>query len=109
MPKYAKFLKDLLTNKNNLEEACSIILNENCSGNVVTSQVSNDLVENVNLISYSFYSKLYFSDSKPIQMMIHLAEKRITFPQGIVEDLLVKVDNFVFSADFVVIDMEEDN
>ncbi|GJV57554.1 hypothetical protein Tco_1458559 [Tanacetum coccineum] len=31
MPKYAKFLKGLLTNKARLEEACKIIINERCS------------------------------------------------------------------------------
>ncbi|GJX17378.1 hypothetical protein Tco_0218210 [Tanacetum coccineum] len=31
MPKYAKFLKGLLTNKATLEEACKIIMNERCS------------------------------------------------------------------------------
>ncbi|GKF93376.1 hypothetical protein Tco_0280095 [Tanacetum coccineum] len=30
-PKYAKFLKGLLTNKSKLEEACKIIMNERCS------------------------------------------------------------------------------
>ncbi|GJZ40523.1 hypothetical protein Tco_0587086 [Tanacetum coccineum] len=31
MPKYAKFLKGLLTNKARLEEACTITMNERCS------------------------------------------------------------------------------
>ncbi|KAI4354065.1 hypothetical protein L6164_002965 [Bauhinia variegata] len=29
-------------------------------------------------------------------------------PRGIVEDVLVKVDKFIFHADFIVLDMEED-
>ncbi|GJW06678.1 hypothetical protein Tco_1569101 [Tanacetum coccineum] len=31
MPKYAKFLKGLITNKARLEEACTITMNERCS------------------------------------------------------------------------------
>lgn len=31
MPKYAKFLKDLLTNRKKMEEASKVILNENFS------------------------------------------------------------------------------
>ncbi|GJS38749.1 hypothetical protein Tco_0563792 [Tanacetum coccineum] len=31
MPKYAKFLKGLLTNRARLEEACTITMNERCS------------------------------------------------------------------------------
>ena len=30
------------------------------------------------------------------------------FPKGIIEDVLVKVDKFIFPVDFVVLDMEED-
>ena len=32
----------------------------------------------------------------------------LTYPQGIIEDVLVKVDKFSFLVDFVIIDMEED-
>ena len=32
----------------------------------------------------------------------------LTYPQGIIEDVLVKVDKFIFLVDFVVLDMEED-
>ena len=31
MPKYAKFLKSLLTNKSKLEEACTVTMNGRCS------------------------------------------------------------------------------
>ncbi|XP_075489460.1 uncharacterized protein LOC142528301 [Primulina tabacum] len=35
-------------------------------------------------------------------------DKSLTYPRGIVEDVLVKVDKFIFPADFVILDMEED-
>ena len=41
-------------------------------------------------------------------MAIHLANKTVTFPRGICEDLLVKVDKYVFPSDFIVLDMEAD-
>ena len=41
-------------------------------------------------------------------MAIHLANKTVTFPRGICEDLLVKVDKFVFPVDFIILDMEAD-
>jgi len=37
-----------------------------------------------------------------------LADRSIKYPHGIVEDLLVKVDKFLFPVDFVVMDIEED-
>ena len=37
-----------------------------------------------------------------------MADRSLTFPIGIIEDVLVKVDKFIFSVDFVVLDIEED-
>ncbi|XP_022023401.1 uncharacterized protein LOC110923639 [Helianthus annuus] len=41
-------------------------------------------------------------------MTLSLADRSIKHPRGIVENLLVKVDKFVFPADFVILDMEAD-
>ena len=37
-----------------------------------------------------------------------MANKSITYPRGIIEDVLVKIDKFIFLVDFIVLDMEED-
>jgi hypothetical protein len=37
-----------------------------------------------------------------------LANRSIKYPRGLIEDVLVKVDKFIFPADFIVFDMEED-
>ena len=37
-----------------------------------------------------------------------MADRSITYPREIVEDVLVKVDKFIFPVDFIVLDMEED-
>ena len=37
-----------------------------------------------------------------------MADRSLTYPKGIIEDVLVKVDKFIFHVDFVVLDMEED-
>ncbi|XP_021995815.1 uncharacterized protein LOC110892998 [Helianthus annuus] len=41
-------------------------------------------------------------------MSIQLADRSIKYPQGVAENLLVKVGDFVFPANFVILDMEED-
>lgn len=64
---------------------------------------------NVNLMPYSFYKKLNLPEPRPIHMEIHLANKTMTFLRGICEDLFIKINNFVFPTNFVVLDMEEDN
>ena len=33
----------------------------------------------------------------------------LTYPHGVVEDVLVKVDKFIFLANFFVLDLEEDH
>ena len=37
-----------------------------------------------------------------------MADKSLTFLKGIMEDVLVKEDKFIFLMDFVLLDMEED-
>ncbi|KAL7606448.1 uncharacterized protein LOC111914573 [Lactuca sativa] len=63
----------------------------------------------VNLMPYSFYKKLNLPKLRPIRTTIHLSNNTVTFLRGICEDLFVKIDKFVFSVDFIVHDMEEDN
>ena len=38
-----------------------------------------------------------------------MADRSITRPYGIIEDVLVRVKHFIFPADFVVMDICEDN
>ena len=41
-------------------------------------------------------------------MTLQMADKTLAQPEGILEDVLIKVGNFFFSIAFVVIDIEED-
>ncbi|GKE28690.1 DNA-directed DNA polymerase [Tanacetum coccineum] len=41
-------------------------------------------------------------------MSIQLADRSIKYPIGVCENLLVKVNKFIFSVDFVVLEMDED-
>lgn len=41
-------------------------------------------------------------------MEIHSTNWSITYPRGIIEDLLIKVGKFVFPFDFIVLEIEED-
>nr|KYP49958.1 Transposon Ty3-I Gag-Pol polyprotein [Cajanus cajan] len=47
-------------------------------------------------------------EARPTRMTLQLADRSIKYPHGVVEDVLVKVDKFMFPVDFVVMDMEED-
>ncbi|XP_076941675.1 uncharacterized protein LOC143611350 [Bidens hawaiensis] len=132
MPKYAKFLKDLLSIKKKLEGLSIVCLNEGCSavvqnklpekladpgqfmipclfGSSTEGYALADLGASINLMSYSLYKKLDLGEPVPTRMSLSLADQSVKYPRGIVENVLVKVDKFVFSVDFVILDMEADD
>ena len=53
-------------------------------------------------------NRLGLGKTSPTKISIQLADRSVKYPQGVAENLLVKVDNFVYPADFVILDMEED-
>jgi hypothetical protein len=65
-----------------------------------------DLEASVNLLPYSVYVQLGLGELKPTSMTLQLADRSVKVPQGIVEDVLIKVDKFYFPVDFIVLDTE---
>ena len=57
---------------------------------------------------YSIYKKLDLEELKPTNMCLSMANKSITYPLGILENVPTKVGKFVILADFVILEMEED-
>ncbi|XP_027347985.1 uncharacterized protein LOC113859397 [Abrus precatorius] len=91
MPKYAKFLKDLLSNKKKLEELATVTLNEECSailqnkmpkklkdpgsftlpcliGRLIVNRALADLGASINLMPYSIFKKLGLREPRPTRM-----------------------------------------
>ena len=67
-----------------------------------------NLGASINLMHLSIFRKLGLGDVKATNMTLQLADHSIKRPYGVVEDLLVKVDRFIFPVDFVILDFEED-
>ena len=67
-----------------------------------------DLGASVNSMPLSIFKKLGLREVNPTTVCLQLADRSIKHPRGIIEDVLLKVDKFIFSADFIVLDMEED-
>ena len=44
----------------------------------------------------------------PTTITLQMADRSIAQPEGVLEDVLVKVGKFIFLVDYVVIKMEED-
>ncbi|XP_075499729.1 uncharacterized protein LOC142538253 [Primulina tabacum] len=68
-----------------------------------------DLDASINLMPYSCFEKLGIGEVKPTTISLQLADRSIKYPRGVIDDVLVKVDKFIFPVDFVVLDMEEDH
>ncbi|XP_023749155.1 uncharacterized protein LOC111897421 [Lactuca sativa] len=77
-------------------------------GNNTKTYALDDYGSSINLMLFLFYQKLNLPDLKVIRMTIHMANRSVTHPRGIMEDILVKIGKFVFPIDFVILDMKED-
>jgi hypothetical protein len=54
------------------------------------------------------FEKLDLGEPSPTRMTLQLDDRSIEFPRGIMENIPVKFDKFVFLVDFVILDMDED-
>ena len=66
-----------------------------------------DLGAGVNLLPYTVYETLGYGELKPTSVTLQLVDRSIKRPRGILEDVLVKVGEFILPADFIVLDIEE--
>ncbi|GKE94332.1 reverse transcriptase domain-containing protein [Tanacetum coccineum] len=131
MPKFNKWLSLLLRNKEKLEEIAITTVNAECSA-IIMNKVLEKLEDpgkflipcalqelnrtsaladsraRINLLPHSIYKKLGLEALTPTRMTLELANRSITHPMGIAEDVVVRVDGFTFLADFVVVNFEPD-
>ncbi|GJX25436.1 reverse transcriptase domain-containing protein [Tanacetum coccineum] len=67
-----------------------------------------DLGASINLMPLSVFEKLNRQGLTKTRMVLELADRSISTPTGIAEDVFVKVGTFYFPADFVVVDYDAD-
>ena len=65
-----------------------------------------DLRASLNLLSYSVFQSLGVGGLKPTSVTLLLADRSVKVPKGIVKDVLVQVDKFIYLVDFVVLDTQ---
>ncbi|GJX71487.1 reverse transcriptase domain-containing protein [Tanacetum coccineum] len=68
-----------------------------------------DLRASINLMPLSVWKKLSLPELTPTCMTLELADRSISQPIGIAEDVDVKVGKFQFLTDFVVVDFDADS
>ncbi|XP_050890326.1 uncharacterized protein LOC127095719 [Lathyrus oleraceus] len=67
-----------------------------------------DLGASVSLMPLSIYKKSGIGTVQDTRMTLQFADRSIRRPYGIMEDVLVKINRFVFPVDFVILEMLED-
>ncbi|GJR67421.1 reverse transcriptase domain-containing protein [Tanacetum coccineum] len=67
-----------------------------------------DLGASINLMPLSIWKNLSLPDLTPTRMTLELADRSITRPKGLAEYIFVKVRNFHFPTDFVIVNFEAD-
>ncbi|XP_019236054.1 PREDICTED: uncharacterized protein LOC109216360 [Nicotiana attenuata] len=130
MPSYVKLLKEILSSKRKLEEVSAVMLTEKCSailqnklpqkfgdpgsftipctlGGVYFEKALCDSGASINLVPFSIFRKLNLSEMKDICVSLQFAYQSTKKPKGIIENVLVRVDKFVFPVDFIVLEMKE--
>ena len=65
-----------------------------------------DLRASVNLLPYLVYKQLILRKLQPTNLLLLLTGRSVKISKKIVEDVISKVDEFYFPADFVVLDTE---
>ncbi|XP_062107229.1 uncharacterized protein LOC133818388 [Humulus lupulus] len=131
MPNYVKFLKDILTKKRRLGEFETVALTEGCSAilknkippklkdpgsfTILCSVGGRDvcralchLVASINLMPMSILKKLGIGEARSTTVTLQLADRSMAHPEGKIEDVLVQVDKFNFSPEFIILDYEAD-
>ncbi|CAN6679374.1 unnamed protein product [Malus baccata var. baccata] len=130
VPRYAKFLKELCTTKKRISNKEVVQVSENVSavlqrklppkckdpgsftipcviGNTKFEHAMLDLGASINVMPYSIYASMNLGELKNDGVIIQLADRSNAYPKGVLEDVLVQVDNLIFPADFYVLDMED--
>nr|GEY06633.1 reverse transcriptase domain-containing protein [Tanacetum cinerariifolium] len=131
MPKFGPSIKSLLTNKDKLCELPRTPLNEHYSAVLLKKLPEKlgdpgkfliscdfpgkaecltlaDLSAIINLMPLSMWNKLSLTNLTPTCMTLELADRSISHPVGVAEDVYVKVGTFHFLANFVVVDFDAD-
>nr|GFB57121.1 hypothetical protein [Tanacetum cinerariifolium] len=78
------------------------------SGPLAVKKALVDIGASINLIPHSIFIRLGISKLKPTRMSIQLADQSVRYPIRFCKNLLVKINKFIFSVDYVVLEMDKD-
>jgi hypothetical protein len=124
--KYAKFLKDLCTNKRayklkryktvSMGEVVSAVVQKNLSlkqkdlgvfiipcviGNASFKRALCDLGASISVMPKHVYDSLSFKPLIKTSIVLQLVDCSFVYPLGVIEDVLVKINSWLFHATFI--------
>jgi len=129
VPFYSKFLKDMCTVKRKLnvkkktfltEQVSDILQNNNAlkyidlGCPIISCFIEEHKIErallnlgaSVNLLPYSVFQSLNLGELNPTSITLLFADRSVKVPRGIIEDVLVQVDKFIYPMDFIILDTQ---
>ncbi|GJW65829.1 retrovirus-related pol polyprotein from transposon TNT 1-94 [Tanacetum coccineum] len=87
-----------------IKEVSMVKLNARCSAVLQNKLPSKEK----DLGSFILPCIIGLGNPKPIRMLIEMADKSMQSPKGIIENVLVKIEKFIFPVDFIILDIVED-
>ena len=131
MPTYAKFLKEILSKKRKIAEEGIVNLTATCSAVIQQKLPAKmkdpgsftipcsirkyefkkalcDFGASINLMPLSVVQRISLGELTATTITLQMADISMAQPEGVLEDVLVKVGKFIFPVDFVIMKMEED-
>ncbi|KAA3467022.1 bromodomain-containing protein [Gossypium australe] len=131
MPNYMKFMKEVLFKKKRLGEVETVALMKECSAflqNKLSPKMKDlgsftipcnigysyygralcDLGSSINLMPMCVFRQLRIGEVRPTTVTLQLVNRSLSHLKGKIEDILVRVDKFIFLADFIMLDFETD-
>nr|XP_016490098.1 PREDICTED: uncharacterized protein LOC107809917 [Nicotiana tabacum] len=77
-------------------------------GNIDVGRAICDLGASINLMPLSLFKQLGLRAPRPTTLMLQPADRSIAYLEGVVEDVLLQIGKFIFPADFIILDYEDD-
>ena len=65
-----------------------------------------DLGASINLLPFSMYQQLGLGDLHPTRVTIQLADRSVKIPKGEIIDVLIRVGEFIYPINFIVLETQ---
>ncbi|XP_075104716.1 uncharacterized protein LOC142178852 [Nicotiana tabacum] len=131
IPKYAKYIKDIVAHKRRMTEFEIVALTKECisrlqnklpqklkdtSSFTIPVRIDNidmgralcDLGASINLMPLSLFKQLGLGALRPTIVMLQRADRSIAYLERVIEDALLQIRKCIFPADFIILDYEVD-